>query len=247
MSAFKGWQSTQKNNLFAGFPDINFPGSQPVYGFPDCSFWLDAKKFIASNWKDTVKGIIFVNGSNAPTFSSSDASFGNNPVVIFGPEGSGSVQQNMVTNNGSVPLSGTMAFIAKCTTNNSSYNTLFGINSGGSSIGSGGSSMIFARQGLTGFGVYANPTGIISSVFVNPTPNNAVNIVVLTKNELVVNGVSVLSGLWTPSLSYSGIGGSTNNTGLRGRLAEWLTWSSQASSAEMIRISDAINAKYGIY
>jgi hypothetical protein len=238
---FKGFQKGQQ---FKGFPALNFQMNNEAYGFSGCTFWLDAAYGLntqtnlaaVSNWTDKISNRLFTQSTaaNQPRFISSELNFNNYPVVEF-------LGARHIVANSSIGVKDvTISFIAKVNITSTQQNVLFGNNTSNS----GANGHILMRQAsVGGIGVYNGNSAILNSGVID----TSTHIVVITNNEIVVDGVSKITGNWIPAVSLDSININNGNSGLQGMVAEIIIYNRKLSSSEMIILSNNINTKYAIY
>ena len=246
MGAFKGWQSTRKNKLFAGFPNIITPSSRMAYGFKNPSLFLDAgynvSSFVNSAaldfWKDR-----FSNQSNfaaaggaRPLWIASDAGYNNNPVISF------STSQRFTAST-EIQFK-TIVFVGNYAAVNSAYNALL-INDGFYNVSLGG-----LRSNFNSCGIFKdqNPTTIYIQ---GTTEDTTVKICAMSQSAVYINGVNEFTGAWNNELnqSFKYLGGhpSYSTTHLNGKVAQLILFPYLFSDGDLLRISDELNAIYQRY
>jgi len=238
---FKGFQNTNRNGQFKGFPNLNFQMNNEAYGFSGCTFWLDAAYGLStqtdlaavSSWRDRIKGIEFVQATagNQPRLISSDANFNNYPSIDM----AWSTNRNLVSATGLLAR-GSIACVLRAGTIDNKMMIFLASGSTIQQFYNGGNS----SAAITGLGVYDNVTPIMITTIEDTLPH----IIIITGTEIVIDGVQQVTGSWAQTINYNTIGSST----ARGNaIAEIFKFDVQFSSADCITLSDNINSKYAIY
>ena len=96
---FKGFQNTQRNSAFNGFPALNFQMNNQIYGLSGGILWLDplyglntqVNLAAISTWQSRVGQFQYTQSTVAtqPRLILSDPTFNNNPVIDFNSAGKG--------------------------------------------------------------------------------------------------------------------------------------------------------------
>lgn len=236
---FKGFQDTSKLDQFNGFPNLNF-NNNPVYGFGDCIFWFDAAYGLntqtdgaaISYWRDRIGNVKFTQSSagSQPSYKASLAAFNNNPAI------NASVTGTRFLDYSDHLISGTIVIIHQETTQASSINRIV----------TGSGYCIASRKTSSAFGVYVVDAGYPSD-FVSSIRDLNAHIYIVTKNDIVIDGVLDSTGGNSTVPAFNSIGASGAGTCHKGYIGEIIGYKYQMTSDEMIKLSDKINAKYAIY
>jgi hypothetical protein len=243
---FKGFSDSSRNNEFHGFPNLNFQMNNEAYGFSGCTFWLDAAYGLntqtdlaaVSSWKEKINGLEFIQqtAGSQPRLNIANAVYNNLPVVHFFD-----ANRFMVSNNTALLGNYTIAIVAN-------YDILISLNCVVSnSIGNFGISLGGTITGANGVNIVNGSTVILSGT----TEDTSVKIVVLTKNNLFVNGIDEAPNhgvIYAESIDQIGryINAGTGSR-LRGKIAEVIVWDNNFNSDMCLALSDRINSKYAIY
>jgi len=248
MSAFKGWQNTNNNPLFAKFPNIQVSSSNDLLGFPNALFDLDASYGLSSFgngdslsfWKDQILGIEFTSpaGANNPIYTLADANFNNYPSVNFN-----TAAKILIAAYGiGLPANFTLIIAYKINTINSTVNCLFGpnVNTGIGRFIAGGLAAY-----ATGFGYYNDTAALLNSGVEDTAPH----IAVITNTEIVVDGVSTVTGSIIPLSAPQAIGATVANSGQNAfaAISKISIFPYAMNSQEMIALCNNLNSLYLIY
>jgi hypothetical protein len=247
---FKGYQDSSSADQFKGFPNLNFQGSNSAYGFSGVSFWLDAAFGLntqtnlgaVSRWQQRVGGGTFIQDTagNQPRFILNDANFNNLPSVeaqdnarfMIAQAGSG---LRYIGNN-------TIAIVSKVNTQNT-VNGIIGINTAAQydGLADGGT-----RAAFNGFGTAVNNNMVLQGT----TESLNSRIKIITKTDVIINGVSETTGTNTASVfDYFSLFRIFNIAAgnLIGTIAEIIAFNYSMTSTDAIALSDRINQKYALY
>jgi hypothetical protein len=232
---FKGFNNRQQN----GFTNLNFNGDYSAYGQSGCNFWLRADLGLntqtnlgaVSLWQDYVSGITFGQSTagSQPRLLTSSASYNNLPVVEF-------VDANrfMSLPSNLINIS-SIAFIANYDSISTQQNHLLSGGQGNISLG----------------GQTANVNGITvtfeGATISGTTENTNAKICVISRNLIMVNGVVENSSTFNFSGAYNTIGRASAASGLSGKVAEIIGFSTSLNQDQALAVSNNINAKYVIY
>jgi hypothetical protein len=243
---FKGFSDSSRNKEFHGFPNLNFQMNNEAYGFSGCTFWLDAAHGLntqtdlaaVSLWEDKIRNIKFTQSTagNQPQLVINSVNFNNYPAVRFQSNARYLSSFDLVDTSNNF----TIAFVAKLNTANSTHtNALM------SNLGTPGAGYIGLRKTTTnGIGWYGSSSSVqMDSGIIDTNPH----IVVVTNNEIVVDGVQTVTGSYTPLISWSVIGSSNTGWALQSDVAEIIIFNNLLNSDDCITLSDNINSKYAIY
>jgi hypothetical protein len=220
-----------------------------AYGFGGVNFWLDAGYGLntqtdlaaVTKWIDRIRGISFQQSTAAsqPRFILSDANFNNYPTVDFSVSTSRYLQ-SFYSYGFPNTTDFTIAFIAKYGVLNT-QNCVAGTSvAGAPRIALGGTAASW--NGVTVFN-----TSLIGS---GTTESTSTKIAIITNTEIVVNGTQEATYSYfnfNLNMDQIGIANTLGGQQLRGQIAEIIVFGDALSSADCIRLSDNINAKYAIY
>jgi hypothetical protein len=241
---FKSYQDTSSADQFKSFPNLNFQSAASAYGFSGVSFWLDAAFGLntqtnlgaVSRWQARVGNSIFeqTTASAQPRLILNDSNYNNFPSVE-----ATSVDRFMSAINGIRIVNGdiSIAVISKITTSQQ-FNGILSNNTNIGPIGiiDGGTDVT-----ATGFG-YVGAGGLQGNTeSLNP------RIKILSKNNIVINGISEVSGTLSVTQELNRIFLLYTGRGHVGTIAEIIAFNYSMTSTDMIALSDRINQKYALY
>jgi hypothetical protein len=245
MSAFKGWQSTRKNKLFAGFPNIITIPDNFLYGFPRANFFLDASLGTSTKtnnanvsfWVNQISRAVFAQSNTGlqPIFLSADANFNNLPSIAF------HTNSRYLSSNSGLALSKsnfTMFVVIRMISNGATQNIIF---NNGSRLDT--NQFAIRPTAASGYGIYTNT----SPVLVSSTYDTAPYIIVVTDSEIFINGTSVVSGNWNPSTTYNFIGDPNTGFPCLCAIQKWGNFNVKMSSADIISLTDRINSEVNVF
>lgn len=248
MGAFKGWQSTKRERLFAKFPNLQISATTWRFGFNKALHDFDAMfaGAVVSNgdpvdfWIDQIAHIKFTAPSSAarPIWISSDSNAGNQPGVNFD-----TAAKLLVGDIGfGMPSSFTVLAVFRVNAIQSTFNGLLTDNIStpeGAIIGGG------SGTGRNGAGIYySGNAGMISTV--NDTLSH---IMVVTNQQVVIDGIQKVTGNVAPGNQMKAIAATTANTGQTPKAVIYrlIVFGQMLSDSECIKLSDNANALYAIY
>jgi hypothetical protein len=247
MGAFKGWQSVRRNPLFTRFPNINQLALNNVFGFPGCYFMLDANLEVSpringsaiNSWSDPISKLTFTNTNAArlPFFTESNSNFNNNPSINFNTNNKYLLSDIALKNNNQ----NTYVVVYQINNTNASRNMI--LSNGLANQINGLCLCSAASVAEQGFGIYDTNTPVMAE----PTYNFAPKIGVISASDVIVNGVNVDSGIWTPPSAFNQIGHVNTAFPCVAQIALILGFNYSLSSADCIRLSDNVNSRFLVY
>ena len=235
---FKGFSDSSRNQEFHGFPNLNFQMNNEAYGFSGCTFWLDAAYGLntqtdlgaVSRWVDKAQNRLTYQhtAGQQPRLIASDPDFNNLPSIQF--------QSNirfLDLEPLDIPTSPaiTIALAIKKNADMANANTIL------ESLGN-------ASVSIKPIAVW-NGASIVMNSGVN---DNLPHIVVITNNEIVVDGVQTVTGNWIPSSSFKRLSHNAFSRNALANVAEIIIYNGNLlNSDQCIQLSDRLNSKYAIY
>ena len=247
---YKGFHDTSKGSEFKGFPNLNFQMNNSAYGFSGLIFWLDAAFGLntqvngagVSSWKEITRGLNFTQPTVAsqPLYRSSEATMNNLPCVDFVDSG------KFMTGSDFIGVSNftTIAFVIKVNSilSAGSRNLFLANGSGGRNIYLGG-----GDAAIDGIGIYDVNVTVIKSAIEDTLPHIVVIKFGSGDAEIVIDGVSRVTGTCLGLTNPKDIGTGNSANTLVAKVAEILFYNQKLSSADCIRLCNNLNAKYAIY
>lgn len=215
-----------------------------IYGFSgavidfDADFFTDTKTNLAalSYWTCKISGIRAeqTTAAQQPQFILSDANFNNKPSIRFAAAG----QDRMVFNSSiGIPYDFTLVAVCKINTISSGTNAIF--------------NNIVSGNGTFRLNNFAAGNGVgmqdpSSVVYEDPTPNDTLaHVVIWTKDEIFIDGVSVVSGLATSVLSaLNFIGSGTGTSSLISDIARFFMYDRRLSNSEISTLTTLLQSDY---
>jgi hypothetical protein len=244
---FKGFSKKQSFNGIpqnAGFGAVL--GS--AYGYNNCVLHLDAgnghhliNNTAVGSWTNLINGDTFTQatGANQPIYRSTNVDFNNQPVLQFDTTDLLQSGQNSIYQINQNPLFGAIFIVAQRT----------------GSIIANGPTIFHNNTGGTGsiiFGITASPSigvrGAISTGIADLSPHiMAFKPGASGSGGVWVDGVKY-AGTWDLSMmNYNTIGWTLGGNSINGFLAEILLYNRFFDDADIIEVSNQLNAKYAIY
>jgi hypothetical protein len=216
-----------------------------AYGFTGVIFWLDADFGTSTKtnatpftlWIDKIKNIKCGGaGGSAPIYNSSDVDFNNLPSVSF------SGARRLGLTPVSIPNKFTIVFVFRMIGAGATRNSLLMLDANNTPI-------VVVNNQASGYGTSIH-NGTTTPLFYDTTISSTnPQIVVLTRNNIIVNGVqSTTGGTLTIQLrEFTLIGGFPASDNLNSVVAELLIYDGERTLNECFVLSDRINTKYAIY
>lgn len=242
MGAFKGWQSTRKNKLFAGFPALRSFVDREAFGFQGVYYDFDPRfnTFPGVNgvnlqsWWDTLSGIELKSGISgfAPTFINPTSIFNNLPSVNFPNINSRQLVFNSEVGIGFNYNSFTLLSVHQQQALSSSANVLINQNT------DLGQKIVLAESDGSGFGFASILSGSpfrAAAYDLNPVA------MALTSKSISKNGTTVASGDCTDSFSFKVLGSFGSTRRLSGSIARLIIFNHALSDSDLNRLT--ANAK----
>lgn len=261
---FKGFQNTGKAGQFKGIPSLDFQMNNEAYGFSGCVFWLTASEGLntqtnltnISRWVSKVGGYSFEQSTagNQPRLIVSDADFNNHPSVDFSESISRFIT-SIRTINLNPPQGLTIAVVYKKIADSTGTININPLINNDVNFTIAGNAFIQLRAAnispTYGFGI-ATGLPTVAPPLDSGINDTAAHIAIITGGtsnaEIVVNGVSKVTGTWTVfGAGWNRIGHSGSTVSLLAKVPEIIIYNQKLSSTDMIRLSSNINSKYAIY
>ncbi len=237
MSAFKGFQNSRRNPTFAGFPNINVNPTNFVLGFPGCTALFNPQYGLntytngaaVTRILDQIKGINFNQsvGSAQPILVLADANFNNLPTIQRNSN------QKFMRTAETIGLAQnfTILYVGKADSQN-------GVNA---ALGAG-PAVNASLLSITPITLTGATTSLVTSI-----DNTSPHIIVATKSEIVVDGVSAVTGNADVGTSISAFGIDSVTNDDVGRMAFLAVFNQAFPSADLVRLSDNANQIFAIY